>query len=100
MQHKITDKLLALMWHVCMLYTHTHTHTNSHTRCVAADAVKIHPHLSSRPDELVLTFMSNAFNMSLLFEGASEVAIYIPQTIRASLTRRRSYDDGRGSIIV
>ena len=48
-------------------------------------AVKIHPHLATRPDELVMTYMSNAFNMSILFANATETKVYTPQILRTRL---------------
>ena len=55
-------------------------------------AVKIHPHLIDRPDELVTTVMSNAFNMSVLFGDVPNQQhnfggnrIYTPYVLRTTL---------------
>lgn len=52
---------------------------------VYAYAAKLHPHLSDSPDELVMTYATNAWNMSELF-AKKDVMIYTPQVLRTNLT--------------
>lgn len=50
-----------------------------------AYAVKLHPHLARSDDEMVITFVANAWNMSMLY-GSEETMIYTPQVLRTNLT--------------
>ena len=51
-----------------------------------AYAPKLHPHLASGPNETVLSFASNAWDMAELFSARSEAAlVYTPQMLRVDL---------------
>ena len=57
----------------------------SNTSRYYAYAAKLHPHLSSRPDEIVMTYVANAWDMDMLFTPG-ETMIYTPQLLRTNLT--------------
>ena len=64
----------------------------SNTSRYYAYAVKLHPHLAHSADDMVITYVSNAWNMSDLFGVGEASNIYTPQVLRANLTalfRRR-----------
>jgi hypothetical protein len=59
----------------------------SNTSRYYAYAAKIHPHLARADDELVLTYVANAWDMDALFApGGEATAIYTPQVLRTNLT--------------
>ena len=57
----------------------------SNTSRYYAYAAKIHPHLARADDEVVLTYVANAWDMDTLF-APGETPIYTPQVLRTNLT--------------
>ena len=58
----------------------------SNTSRYYAYAAKIHPHLARADDEVVLTYVANAWDMDALFAPGEATAIYTPQVLRTNLT--------------
>ena len=74
---------VASEWSSCAVYTLPPPFSDASQ--YFAYAVKLHPHLARTDDELVITYVANAWNVSMLFKPGN-ATIYTPQVLRLNLT--------------